>query len=120
MDNSKIKIIDLNEFTEAGYLQEANRLFFHPLGLSLFIKADDSGDGFKIGGFLDCRDDEEGIIFGPSFSPEQANARKLKAVSIQEKKDSKSAVRIKNFDWVIQPVEDIIKTDFSGNRELGH
>ena len=33
--------MDLNEFLDAGYLQEVNRLFFHPLGLALAFLQDD-------------------------------------------------------------------------------
>lgn len=33
----KIKWMGVKEFREEGYLQEANRQFFHPLGLALEI-----------------------------------------------------------------------------------
>jgi hypothetical protein len=33
----EIKWIDAREFREAGFLQEANRLFFHPHGLALAV-----------------------------------------------------------------------------------
>lgn len=32
------KLIDVGEFRERGFLQEANRLFFHPLGLALQVR----------------------------------------------------------------------------------
>lgn len=32
---SEITYLDMNEFRDGGYLQEANRLFLHPLGLAL-------------------------------------------------------------------------------------
>lgn len=40
-----IKHIDITEFREEGYLQEANRLFFHPLGLALETTVCDNCEG---------------------------------------------------------------------------
>ena len=58
----KIKRIDVKEFREKGYLQELNRRFLHPLGLSLEISIDDDGNE-KLGGVWDYRDDKEGIYY---------------------------------------------------------
>lgn len=68
-DNDGIKHMPLLEFTEEGFLQEANRLFFHPRGLALALvvtSADNPTD--TCGSYLtvwDCRDDPEGVIFKP-------------------------------------------------------
>lgn len=57
------KRIDIAEFRRLGFLQEANRLFFHPLGLALEVKL--AADGTEtLGGVWDYRDDPEGIVFG--------------------------------------------------------
>jgi hypothetical protein len=61
---SDINYLDIAEFRELGFLQEANRLFFHPLGLALEVVVNDDGTE-KLGGIWDYRDDPEGIIFGP-------------------------------------------------------
>jgi hypothetical protein len=37
-----IKHLDIKEFRELGFLQEANRLFFHPHGLALEVRVIDS------------------------------------------------------------------------------
>ena len=78
----KINYMDIKEFREKGYLQEANRRFFHPLGLALYIEQND-GNRFKvffyylkialkhlfnteteiIAGVWDYREDPEGNIF---------------------------------------------------------
>lgn len=63
--NSKkqeIKYISIAEFREAGYLQELNRGFLHPLGLALEIKINDDGTE-SLNGIWDCRDDPEGINY---------------------------------------------------------
>ncbi len=59
-------MIDLQEFVDKGYLQEANRLFFHPVGLSLRIVRDGAADGpLRIAGVDDWRNDLEGGKFAP-------------------------------------------------------
>lgn len=56
------KRMDISEFRRNGYLQEANRLFFHPLGLALEVQIDDYGNE-SLGGIWDYRDDPEGILY---------------------------------------------------------
>lgn len=34
-DSNPVKYMDMDEFRDAGFLQEANRRFFHPLGIAL-------------------------------------------------------------------------------------
>lgn len=41
-DSPGIKYLDLREFLDGGFLQEANRQFFHPLGLALEIRGHQS------------------------------------------------------------------------------
>lgn len=65
-DEEKIKYIDIKEFREAGYLQEVNRRFLHPLGLALEVTQ--FADGTEtLGGVWDYRDDPEGMNFGPGM-----------------------------------------------------
>ena len=58
-----IKRMDIKAFRNRGYLQEANRLFFHPLGLALEVIVDEEDGSVKLGGIWDSRDDPEGIVF---------------------------------------------------------
>ena len=56
-----MKVLALEELRESGLLQEANRQFFHPLGLALSVCIDeDLNEALEI---LDGRDDREGFIF---------------------------------------------------------
>jgi 8-oxo-dGTP pyrophosphatase MutT (NUDIX family) len=57
------KYIDIKEFREAGFLQEANRRFFHPRGLALEVVVEDDGTE-RLGGMWDYREDPEGMLFG--------------------------------------------------------
>jgi hypothetical protein len=59
----KVKRMDIKEFREKGYLQEANRLFFHPLGLALEVIINEETGEEKLGGIWDFRDDPEGLYF---------------------------------------------------------
>ena len=53
-----MKYLDPETFRNEGYLQEANRLFFHPLGLALEVNTETGV--IKV---WDYRDDPEGIRF---------------------------------------------------------
>jgi len=61
-----IKRIDPREFQNLGFLQEANRLFFHPLGLALEVVVYDD-DSVRFGGVWDYRDDPEGMAYKPEY-----------------------------------------------------
>ena len=60
---SDVKHIDIKEFRELGFLQEVNRLFFHPHGLALEVTVEEDGSE-HLSGVWDYRDDPEGIAFG--------------------------------------------------------
>jgi hypothetical protein len=62
----KIKRINIKEFRAKGFLQEANRKFFHPLGLALEIIINDETGEENLSGVWDYRDDDEGMFFGPN------------------------------------------------------
>jgi len=58
------KFMDLQEFADKGYLQEANRMFFHPLGIALAISRDtDTGKVISLYGIQDYRDEPGGMVF---------------------------------------------------------
>lgn len=62
---SDVRRIDIKEFRDIGFLQEANRLFFHPRGLALeIVTNDETGEPERLGGIWDYRDDPEGILYG--------------------------------------------------------
>lgn len=92
----KIKRIDIKEFREKGFLQEANRLFFHPLGLALEVIVDDKTKDEKLGGIWDYRDDPEGMAFDVNMIDQK------KIDHVIDLKDSKRDVRNKLFGGFIQ------------------
>ena len=60
----KIKRINIKKFRAKGFLQEANRKFFHPLGLALEVIVDDITGEESLGGVWDYEEDPEGMFFG--------------------------------------------------------
>ncbi len=77
MEEQEITKIDIKEFRKLGFLQEVNRLFFHPRGLALEVKIDDNGNE-SLGGVWDYRDDPEGMIFGGEINQEKVeNVKKI-------------------------------------------
>lgn len=78
------KRINIGEFQEDGYLQEANRQFFHPLGLALEVVTDDETGEKSLGGVWDYRDDPEGMFFGDLRDGE--SRRKANTVEAQRQK----------------------------------
>lgn len=96
MGEAATKRIDIKEFRAKGYLQEANRLFFHPLGLALEVVVHDDGTE-SLGGVWDFRDDPEGMM----FDEEQLDPRKT--AEIEQERLAKMTERIKALGWHIQP-----------------
>lgn len=88
-----IKYLPIKTFQEDGYLQEANRLFFHPLGLALEV--DLETEAIRV---WDFREDPEGIRFDDLELREKHD--RLKAIA-EKKKDA----RIKALGYFVQPVE---------------
>ena len=81
--------MDINEFFKKGFLQEANRLFFHPLGLALSVDVDEeTGRAVGFGPIWDYREDPEGI----AFIEGQISRNKVRTV----KKLKKSKLKVRN------------------------
>lgn len=113
--------IDIAEFRALGFLQEVNRLFFHPLGLALEIVVDDcrtcngggtelikrggapelikcrsckgAGKTERLGGVWDYRDDPEGMAYG---LPMKIDTDKVKSVEKEFKKHAEARVKLFN------------------------
>jgi len=83
-----INRMDIKEFREFGFLQEANRLFFHPLGLALEVMIDDETGEECLGGIWDYRDDPEGMAFGDGTIQQSKidNVEKLRLSKVASRK----------------------------------
>lgn len=82
MPEEGVKKMSIGEFQDLGFLQEANRLFFHRVGLALEIVTEVcercNGSGCeqcygrgvvraRLGGIWDYREDPEGIVYSPDY-----------------------------------------------------
>lgn len=91
--------MSLREFADSGYLQEANRLLFHRLGLALTFSRDTDTGEVTFVGFQDWRDDPEGCAFS-RWEP----GDDLRAQRIADELAAKDQVRQESFGWTVQPV----------------
>lgn len=92
------KVMKIDEFQNAGYLQEVNRQFLHPLGLALQIKVDPATRQKSLYAITDNRDDPEGMIFDPEL------LSLAKAERIEQEMETKAQARLEQLGYVIQPV----------------
>jgi len=89
------KLISARELLTSGYVQEANRLFFHPLGLALAVRQE--GDHYSFEGVWDARDDPEGFVFGEGVD-------EAKAYAVGRQWDRRARVRQAALGFLTQPV----------------
>ena len=74
------KLLDAGTFRDDGYLQEANRGFFHPLGLALGMSAAGQLDMPALLEVWDYREDPEGIRFvDGDLAPKAARLAEISA-----------------------------------------
>lgn len=107
-----MKDIDLKEFVEFGFLQEANRQFFHPHGLALSVTlptTDDYANGDYSNGVLsiqDARDDPGGFVFAAvEDDPDWRQHRLEKYERVLQVWSEKAPVRIGKFGFLCQPAD---------------
>jgi hypothetical protein len=101
MEKQKISRMDIEEFQDAGYLQEVNRQFFHPLGLALEITVGKHKRDFKLAGIQDFRDDPEGVYFGDISTTDA----KEKAKTVHKQFLKIFGTRKKQLGYSIQPLK---------------
>lgn len=88
-DLKPINYMPIKEFRETGFLQEVNRLFFHPRGLALEVMVEEDGTE-RLGGIWDYRDDPEGIVFGPGA----ISVEKIDACFREEQKHAQARMKM--------------------------
>lgn len=89
-------MMPIQEFVDGGWLQEANRQFFHPRGLALAVSYDDNGN-CTLYGIYDSRNDPEGFSYG--FEPSLEKALNV------ERERHRITTRKESLGYVVQPVK---------------
>jgi hypothetical protein len=102
----------LDELRDAGFVLEANRRFFHPLGLALGVRFDEQGEPVELI-VIDYREDPEGMLFESLHEAGDAE----KHQNVQRLWDQKAAVRQERFGWVIQPMGSQLGTSEPGGSD---
>lgn len=92
----------LDEFRALGYLQEVNRHFLHPLGLAIFVIADEDGSNARQMGVQDYRDDPEGCAYDDETLKEPGTETRASYVRMMW--DRAAGVRLAHMGWVVQPL----------------
>lgn len=92
------KYMTAKEFQDEGYLMEANRQFFHPLGLALCVFTDEEGE--RILGVLDDREDLEGWYY-----KEFTDKMQEKAFNIDQQEAARYLDRIHALGYWVQPLD---------------
>ena len=96
-DGPPLGRMSIADFRRLGYLQEANRHFFHPLGLALEVTIDEDGTE-RLSGIWDWRDDLEGIYYDEGMiDPEKTGY--VWDGSVRRRRE-----RVNRLGYYIQPV----------------
>ena len=98
------KYLDLRELIDSGVLQEANRQFFHPLGLALEVMVEDDGRITCISGVWDYREDPEGVMFGANFINNDRSRAKAEAVERLRRSKVKTRMNLGCDSRGVQPI----------------
>lgn len=105
----EIKKIDIKEFRESGYLQEANRRFFHPLGLALEVSIENGEE--LISGVWDYREDREGIYYDIKNSDTERKEIFLKNKNfIDSQLKERGDIRQSELGFKIEPIENSLES----------
>jgi len=94
------KYLDEEALLDEGYVLEANRQFFHPLGLELVAMGDDHGLRLRV---IDRRDLPAGVLF--QFDEDITRARRWKVNNIGSAWEIRAQTRLSRYGFVIQPPE---------------
>ncbi len=95
------------KFRDFGFLQEANRLFFHPRGLCLRVEFRQDKHGNQYGGNWLIEEEVAGAVYPglgdvvfSSFDPvDREKAERVEAV-----RREKALARMENFGFDVEPV----------------
>lgn len=116
---SDVKLMDIKEFREEGYLQEVNRQFFHPLGLALATNIDDDTGEETLHGIWDYREDPEGIYY--SFDDpacEYTREAPEKAKKVQEARARMAITRVPLLGFEVEPIPLPVPDNFNWPPEV--
>lgn len=98
IDTKKYQNFPIKQFVDQGWLQEVNRLFFHPAGLALTVKRNPEGE-YILGEILDCRHDPAKLLISGSSSE-----MIKKGIMVSQSVQSSATARVETLGFDIQPM----------------
>lgn len=104
-ESGQPKRMPIKEFVELGFLQEANRQFFHRHGLALEARFDTEkpDEPWVLSGVWDYRDDPEGVLYADLSDSESHT----KSLHVQRQKDKHDKARLDLLGGLtVQPIGD--------------
>ena len=96
-ETRETKVLSVREFRDLGYLQELNRQFLHPLGLSLEVTSADPATGEEQLQVSDCREDPDPPV------PERVDL--FKTMLIRDEIRQRYAPRTQALGHWVQPAD---------------
>lgn len=108
MANDHNLLANLTELRELGIIQEANRRFFHPLGLAMFASVEDDGTVSGVG-IYDNRADPEGWRYAlpeGDHAPAEftLTAFKSREATVDRLWEDRRAPRMTALGYMVQPL----------------
>ena len=89
---------------DEGYLQEANRQFFNPLGLELVARIGDTDLELWV---FDHRDSPLGTLLRPVEDEEHSHARRQKMEKVSRAWEERAQRRLDRYGWIVEPIKDL-------------
>ena len=98
------ELLTAKELIDQGYLQEANRRFFHPLGLALHVKSAISGTDM-ICKVTDDREDPEGVYYNYDklIAPDKEIMRE-RYENVEKEIKAKKPIRKSLLGFIMEPI----------------
>jgi len=98
----KYQYMDLEEFKTSGLLQECNRQFLHPLGISLSLSYFKDGEVRLF--VIDKREEKPEGCTWIDFGIEKSEAFRIRAQHIINQQQRVGEVRQNRYGWIIEPI----------------
>ena len=92
------------DLLDEGYLLEANRQFFHPLGLQVVAQILDEGLRLRV---LDRRGMPAGPLFEREEDEQLAQERSRKILRVGALWETRGSARLKRHGFIVQPPEQL-------------
>ncbi|UCF20420.1 MAG: hypothetical protein JSU87_03160 [Gemmatimonadota bacterium] len=96
--------MDESELSDQGFVLEANRQFFHPLGLYLVLQITEDGYRLRV---LDYRERPAGVRFEGERDADECADRRGKVANVGALWEERAERRLERYGYIVQPSEEL-------------